>query len=78
MKGFDGNGYPDKLSGEEIPYISRIITLADSFDAMITIRPYKKAMSIQDVIEDIERNAGKQFDPDLAKQFKEFLRRKYL
>ncbi|WGS65963.1 HD-GYP domain-containing protein [Marinitoga aeolica] len=75
---WDGKGYPDGLSGDNIPYIARIITLADSFDAMITIRPYKKAKSIYDVIKDIEKNAGKQFDPDLAKQFIEFLRRKYL
>lgn len=75
---WDGNGYPDGLSGDNIPFISRIIMLADSFDAMITVRPYKKAKSIYDIIRDIEKNAGKQFDPDLAKQFIEFLRRKYL
>ncbi|KAF2956781.1 HD-GYP domain-containing protein [Marinitoga sp. 38H-ov] len=75
---WDGKGYPDKLSKEEIPYISRIITLADSFDAMITIRPYKKAKSIEDIIEDIEKNAGTQFDPEFSVNFVEFLRRKYL
>ncbi|WP_206076085.1 HD domain-containing phosphohydrolase [Marinitoga lauensis] len=75
---WDGEGYPDGLKGEKIPYISRIIMLADSFDAMITIRPYKKALSIQDAIEDIKKNSGSQFDPELAEKFIEYLRRKYL
>ncbi|KLO23132.1 MULTISPECIES: HD-GYP domain-containing protein [unclassified Marinitoga] len=75
---WDGTGYPDGLKGKEIPYISRIITLADSFDAMITIRPYKRALSIRDAIEEIKINSGTQFDPILASKFIEFLRRKYL
>ena len=75
---WDGKGYPDGISDEKIPLNSRIITLADSFDAMITIRPYKKALNVQEAIEDIQENAGKQFDPELAEKFIEYLRRKYL
>ena len=58
----DGRGYPDGLSGEEIPLGARIVSLADSFDAMTTDRPYKTRRIFCDVIEDFRRNTGKQFD----------------
>ncbi len=58
----DGRGYPDGLSGDEIPFGAKIVTLADSFDAMTTDRPYKTRRSFEDVIEDFRRNTGKQFD----------------
>jgi len=58
----DGRGYPDGLSGEQIPLGARIVTLADSFDAMTTDRPYKTRRSFEDVIDDFRRNTGKQFD----------------
>ncbi len=63
---FDGKGYPDKLVGTEIPYFSRIICLADSFDAMTSARCYHSKMAIADVVEEIRNCAGTQFDPDLA------------
>lgn len=66
---YDGLGYPAGLKGREIPYLSRIITLADSFDAMTSDRPYRKGMSIPDAIEEIERCKGRQFDPSLADTF---------
>ena len=58
----DGRGYPDGLSGDQIPFGAKIVALADSFDAMTTDRPYKTRCSFEDVIEDFRRNTGKQFD----------------
>jgi len=66
---WDGSGYPDGLSGDEIPLISRIIGVADAFDAMSSDRPYRKALSRQTVIEEFKRFAGVQFDPLVAKEF---------
>lgn len=65
----DGRGYPDGLQDKEIPYIAKIVNLADSFDAMTTDRPYKRRRPAQDVIEDLQRNAGKQFAPELVAAF---------
>ncbi|MEO6589574.1 MAG: HD domain-containing phosphohydrolase [Pyrinomonadaceae bacterium] len=65
----DGNGYPDGLMDKEIPYIAKIVNLADSFDAMTTDRPYKRRRPAQDVLEDLQRNAGKQFAPELVSAF---------
>lgn len=66
---WDGLGYPKGLKGEEIPKVSRIIALADSYDAMISERPYRKALSEEEVLVEIESNAGKQFDPELVRIF---------
>ncbi len=65
----DGRGYPDGLEDREIPYIAKIVNLADSFDAMTTDRPYKRRRPANEVIEDLHRNAGKQFAPELVKAF---------
>lgn len=62
----DGRGYPDGLYDREIPYIAKIVNLADSFDAMTTDRPYKRRRPAGDVIDDLQRNAGKQFAPELV------------
>jgi diguanylate cyclase (GGDEF)-like protein/PAS domain S-box-containing protein len=66
---WDGTGYPRGLKGEEIPLKARILTVADAHDAMISERPYRKAMSKDDAIEEIRRNAGTQFDPMIAELF---------
>lgn len=66
---YDGRGYPDKLSGEEIPVSARIIAIADTYDAMTSNRAYRNALSHQDAINEIERCSGSQFDPNLAKVF---------
>jgi diguanylate cyclase (GGDEF) domain/uncharacterized domain HDIG len=66
---WDGKGYPKGLQGEEIPVYSRIITIADSYDAMVSERPYKSRMSRQEAIREIESCAGKQFDPLIAELF---------
>lgn len=66
---YDGNGYPRGLAGENIPYMARILTIADCFDAMTARRPYKQALSVDYAINELENNSGTQFDPKLAKQF---------
>ncbi len=66
---YDGRGYPLGLKAEEIPYLSRIITLADSFDAMTSDRPYRKGMTTEEAIQEIDRCKGRQFDPALAEIF---------
>jgi HD-GYP domain-containing protein (c-di-GMP phosphodiesterase class II) len=65
----DGRGYPDGLAGDQIPLGARIVSLADSFDAMTTDRPYRTRRSFPDVIEDLRRNAGKQFDSQVVAAF---------
>ncbi|MEO6656566.1 MAG: HD domain-containing phosphohydrolase [Pyrinomonadaceae bacterium] len=65
----DGRGYPDGLYDREIPFVAKIVNLADSFDAMTTDRPYKARRPAKEVIEDLQRNAGKQFAPELVTSF---------
>jgi HD-GYP domain-containing protein (c-di-GMP phosphodiesterase class II) len=65
----DGNGYPDGLKGDEIPAGAKIVTLADSFDAMTTDRPYRKKLPLEDVLEDFRVNTGTQFDPKVVCAF---------
>ncbi len=74
---FDGNGYPSKLKGEEIPFLARITAVADSFDAMTSKRSYRGALDIQFVKEEIERCKGTQFDPNIANAFLEILNKEY-
>lgn len=62
----DGRGYPDGLYDREIPFIAKIVNLADSFDAMTTDRPYKRRRPAPDVFEDLQRNSGKQFAPEVV------------
>lgn len=64
---FDGTGYPDGLAGENIPVGARIIMIADTLDAMTTDRPYRQALSFEDVVEEVQRYSGRQFDPKLAR-----------
>ena len=64
---FDGTGYPEGLAGDQIPMGARIIMVADTIDAMTTDRPYRKAMSLARAVEELEKYAGRQFDPDLVK-----------
>ena len=65
----DGKGYPDGLKGDEIPAGAKIVTLADSFDAMTTDRPYRKKLPLEDVLEDFRVNTGTQFDPTVVCAF---------
>ena len=66
---WDGQGYPKGLKGEEIPYISRIIAISDSYDAMTSDRNYRKALSEEETIDEIRRCSGVQYDPDIVKVF---------
>ena len=70
---FDGNGYPSKLKGEEIPYLARITSVADSFDAMTSKRSYRDCLPLDVVKEEIRKNSGTQFDPEIAKVFLQIL-----
>ncbi|MBC7765344.1 MAG: HD-GYP domain-containing protein [Hyphomonadaceae bacterium] len=68
---FDGTGYPQGLSREQIPRLSRIIAVIDAFDVMTHERPYKKAISHEQAIEELQRCSGTQFDPKIVKIFVE-------
>ena len=63
---FDGSGYPDKLKGENIPKIARIICVADAYDAMTSNRSYRNYMAQADVRKEFEENKGSQFDSQMA------------
>lgn len=66
---WDGTGYPQGLKGEEIPLLSRILAVADAYDAMTEDRVYRKAMTKEAAIEEIRKGSGKQFDPHVVKVF---------
>ncbi len=66
---WDGLGYPDGLKGEEIPLEARITSLADVFDALLSVRPYKPAWSVENAIKYICESSGSHFDPNLVKDF---------
>ncbi len=66
---FDGRGYPDGLRGENIALIARIIAVADTFDAMITDRPYRKGLDLDTAFAELHKNAGGQFDPQVVEAF---------
>jgi diguanylate cyclase (GGDEF)-like protein/putative nucleotidyltransferase with HDIG domain len=70
---FDGTGYPDALSGDEIPLASRILLVADAFDAMTSDRPYRAAMANDEALAELRRNAGRQFDPRCVAAFEDYL-----
>jgi putative nucleotidyltransferase with HDIG domain len=73
---WDGNGYPDGLAGEAVPLESRIIAVVDAFDAMTSSRPYRQARRREDAVEEIRREAGRQFDPAVVEAFLEVVARR--
>jgi diguanylate cyclase (GGDEF)-like protein len=75
---WDGRGYPDSLAGSDIPQIARILALADCYDAMTSDRPYRKGMGADVALAEIERGAGTQFDPELARAFLSMMREREL
>jgi diguanylate cyclase (GGDEF)-like protein/putative nucleotidyltransferase with HDIG domain len=66
---FDGKGYPRGIAGENIPVLGRVICIADAFDAMTTDRPYRKGLSVDQALFELQKHAGTQFDPDLVEIF---------
>lgn len=66
---YDGKGYPNQLSGEEIPIEARIIAVIDSYDAMSSTRPYREALSREEAIQELQDYAGTQFDPRVVEEF---------
>lgn len=71
---YDGNGYPNNLKGEEIPYLARVLTVIDSFDAMTSNRPYNNRKTYEEGILEIEQCIGTQFDPEIARIFIEVIK----
>ncbi len=74
---YDGKGYPEGLSGENIPYIARIAAVADSFDAMSSRRVYRDSLPIEVVKEEIIKNLGTQFDPEIGSVFLDIIDNHY-
>jgi HD-GYP domain-containing protein (c-di-GMP phosphodiesterase class II) len=72
-EGWDGSGYPRGLKGQEIPAAVRIFAIADAYDAMVNDKPYRKKMTKEQALMEIEKRAGKQFDPHLAYAFIEVM-----
>lgn len=70
---YDGKGYPYGKKGDEIPLGARIIAVADAYEAMISDRPYRKALTKEKAIEELKNNSGKQFDPEIVKVFLKLL-----
>ena len=74
---YDGKGYPGMLRGEDIPYLARIASIADSFDAMTSRRTYRNSLPIETVISEFERCKGSQFDPELTDVFLNILHNRF-
>lgn len=72
---YDGKGYPDRLKGDEIPLLARIVSIVDTFDAMTTNRPYRKALTTEESLREIDKCKGTQFDPELADIFIDMARK---
>jgi HD-GYP domain-containing protein (c-di-GMP phosphodiesterase class II) len=72
---WDGKGYPSGRAGKEIPVEARVLAIADAFDAMTSDRPYRQALSREQALAEVERCAGTQFDPEIARIFLEVLGR---
>ena len=72
---FDGNGYPERLAGTDIPLPGRIISVADAFDAMTTDRPYRRAMPASRALAELRSFAGRQFDPRVVRSFQQVWRK---
>lgn len=75
---YDGSGYPSRLKGSKIPLGARIMAICDAFEAMLTKRPYRSALSLKQVMEEINAHSGDQFDPVIVKILKELYQEGYL
>lgn len=72
---YDGTGYPDGLKKDEIPYLVRILSIIDSFDAMTSNRPYSQRRTYDDAVNELRNCSGTQFDPEIINEFIEMLNR---
>ena len=68
---WDGRGYPHRLAGNQIPIEARVLAVADAFDAMTSRRPYRRALGNDEALTEVDRCAGTQFDPEVARAFLE-------
>jgi diguanylate cyclase (GGDEF)-like protein len=71
---WDGRGYPDRLEGDDIPLASRVLGVADAFEAMTSSRLYRRGMPVEKALEELERSAGEQFDPTVAQRMVDLVR----
>ena len=71
---WDGRGYPHKLEGEDIPLASRVLSVADAFEAMTSSRLYRRGMAVEKALDELERSAGQQFDPTVAQMMVDLVR----
>ena len=74
---YDGTGYPSRLKGEEIPFLARITTVSDTFDAMTSVRPYRNSIPLETVKNELKQYSGIQFDPNIASVFLDILEKDY-
>ncbi len=74
---FDGEGYPDHLRGRRIPREARLLAIADAYDAMVSNRPHRKPLDIDEALKEIEANRNRQFDPELANRFVDFIKKRW-
>ncbi|WBL36380.1 HD domain-containing protein [Tepidiforma flava] len=72
---YDGEGYPGRLKGPEVPLATRLFSIADAYSAMTTDRPYRKGLTLEMAAEEILRGRGTQFDPELAEAFVRMIER---
>jgi response regulator RpfG family c-di-GMP phosphodiesterase len=75
---FDGNGYPRKLKGQEIPLSARIVAVVDVFDALLNKRPYKEPWTLHDTMDYISGRAGSQFDPEVVRALEALVKERRL
>ena len=66
---YDGDGYPNRLRGQQIPLNARIVAVADAYDAMVSVRPYRDRLTPDEAVEELKRGARAQFDPDVVQAF---------
>ena len=71
---YDGKGYPSQLKGDDIPFLARIVAVADTFDAMTSRRSYRNALGFSYTVHEIENCKGTQFDPEIANVFLDILK----